>query len=162
MTSFGQDFRKFLARGNVVDLAIAFILGLAFAAVVKSLVDDVLMPPLGRLIGNVDFSNLFWVIGNPYNVAVPATLAQAKAAGLVTINYGAFLNTLVQFLIVGLALYGILRLLNRFGLAGAGKKDCPMCATVIPDKAIKCPSCTADLAEHHLLVGLPPEERQAA
>jgi large conductance mechanosensitive channel len=145
MTSFWADFRKFLARGNVIDLAVAFILGLAFAAVVKSLVDDVLMPPLGRLIGNVDFANLFAVIGNPNNVAVPATLAQARAAGLVVIAYGAFLNTVVQFLLIGLAVYGLIRALRRFGLTGAGTKDCPMCTTAIPAGAQKCPSCTADL-----------------
>jgi large conductance mechanosensitive channel len=145
MTSFWADFRKFLSRGNVVDLAVAFIIGLAFAAVVKSFVDDVLMPPLGMLIGGVDFSNLFLVIGNPTGAAVPATLAQAKAAGLVTLNYGAFLNTLVQFLIVALALYAVVRAVSRLGLAGAGTKDCPMCATAIPQAAQKCPHCTADL-----------------
>lgn len=109
-----QEFKKFAVKGNVMDMAIGIIIGAAFGTIVKSLVDDVIMPPIGMLLGNVDFANLFIVLQEGAVVAGPyATLAEATAAGAVTINYGVFINTLVSFLIVALAVFFMVRSINR-------------------------------------------------
>jgi len=144
-----QEFKKFVMRGNVLDLAVAVILGAAFGAIVKSLVDDIIMPPIGLLLGGLDFSSLFLTLkqGNP---AGPyATAAQAKEAGAVTMNYGIFINNIVTFLIVAVALFLVIRAANKLQrpapAAPATTKECPHCFTTIPIKANRCPNCTSEL-----------------
>ncbi|HPO57415.1 MAG TPA: large conductance mechanosensitive channel protein MscL [Anaerolineaceae bacterium] len=141
-----QEFKKFLAQGNVIDLAVAVIMGTAFGAVVTSLVEDVIMPPIGLLLGGVDFSNLFINLsGTPY-----ASLAEAQAAGAPTINYGMFLNTVINFLIVAAAVFLMIRGLKATQRGkeeqGAVTKDCPYCYSTIPIQATRCPECTSQLA----------------
>jgi large conductance mechanosensitive channel len=139
-----QEFKAFIMRGSVVDLAVGIIIGAAFGRIVISLVNDILMPPIGLLLGRVDFSNLFLNLsGQPY-----ATLAEAKAAGAATINYGLFLNTVIEFLIVALAVFLLIRLLNRLYQAPPATpttKTCPYGIAVIPLAASRCPQCTSDL-----------------
>jgi large conductance mechanosensitive channel len=145
-----KDFKAFIMRGNVLDMAIGIIIGGAFGTIVKSLVDDVLMPPIGMLLGHVDFTDRFILLKDG---ATPlpdaATLAQAKAAGAVTLNYGAFINAVIAFLIVAFCVYLVVRAANRLqGPAPAAApttKDCPYCATAIPLAAKKCPHCTSAL-----------------
>lgn len=142
-----KEFKEFAVRGNVLDLAIGVVIGGAFGKIVTSLVDDILMPPLGLLLGRVDFTNLFISLtGQRY-----ASLAQAKAAGAPTLNYGLFLNNLVSFLIVAFAVFLIVRQVNRMG-RGEEKpaeapvvKECPYCLSSIPIKATRCPQCTSEL-----------------
>jgi large conductance mechanosensitive channel len=143
-----KDFKAFIARGNVLDLAIAVIIGAAFATVVKSLVDDVIMPPLGLALGKVDFTNLFVVLSEGAKVAGPyATLADAKAAGAVTVNYGLFLNSVVAFLLVGFACFLMVRQVQRFlakpAPPPANTKKCVQCDMDIPLAAKRCPHCTS-------------------
>jgi large conductance mechanosensitive channel len=139
-----QEFKAFIMRGSVVDLAVGIIIGAAFGRIVSSLVTDMLVPPIGLLLGRVDFSNLFLNLSSqPY-----ATLAEAKAAGAATINYGLFLNTVIEFLIVALAVFLLIRLLNRLYQAPPATpttKACPYCIAVIPLAASRCPQCTSDL-----------------
>lgn len=141
-----EEFKKFALRGNVIDLAVGFILGSAFGAIAESLVNDILMPPIGMLLGKVDFSNLFLNLsGRPY-----ASLAEARAAGAATINYGLFLNSIIQFLIVAFALFLLVRQVNRWTAKPAAPavpttKECPYCFTTIPIQAVRCPNCTSDL-----------------
>jgi len=141
-----KEFKEFVMRGNVLDMAVGIIIGAAFGKIVGSLVDDVIMPPVGRLLGRVDFSNLFINLGEtPY-----ATIAEAKAHGAATVNYGIFLNTIVNFLIVGFAIFLLLRVVNRWLVkpapaAAPATKDCPFCAMSIPLAAKKCGHCTANL-----------------
>ncbi len=140
-----KEFREFAMKGNVLDLAVGIIIGAAFTGVVNSFVNDVLTPPLGRLTGGVDFSNLFLNISGQYY----ATLKDAKAAGAATINYGVFLNTIIQFVIVAFAVFLLVKQVNRFRApetAPATTRDCPFCATAIPLKANRCPHCTSALA----------------
>jgi large conductance mechanosensitive channel len=138
-----KEFREFAFKGNVLDLAVAVILGAAFGKVVSSLVEDVIMPPLGLVLGNVDFRDLFLDLsrgGYP-------TLAAATAAGAPVIRYGLFLNTLVTFLILAFAVFLLVQMANRWILKpGAGPKECPFCASMIPFKAKRCPQCTSQLA----------------
>ena len=145
-----KGFRDFVMRGNVIDLAVAVIIGAAFTKVVNSLVDDVIMPPIGLLLGNVDFSNLYLVLKAGAKAPPPyATLADAKAAGAATLNYGLFISTIVTFLIVAFVVYMLVKSVQRLGPkkaeAPATAKDCPYCLSKIPLKATKCPNCTADL-----------------
>ncbi|HET7469020.1 MAG TPA: large conductance mechanosensitive channel protein MscL [Gemmatimonadales bacterium] len=144
-----KEFKEFIMRGNVLDLAVAFIMGAAFGTVVKSLVDDVIMPPIGLALGDVDFSNLFVLLKGGAKAAPPyATLAEAKAAGAVTLNYGLFVNTVISFLIVALAVFLLVRIANRLmpkPAAPATTKDCPYCRMPIPLGAVRCPACTSDL-----------------
>lgn len=141
-----QEFKKFAMRGNAIDLAVGFIMGGAFGAIVNSLVNDIIMPPIGLLLGKVDFSNLFISLsGTPY-----ATLEEAKKAGAATINYGLFINTLVNFLIVSFALFLVVRQVNRWTAKPAPAaepttKECPYCYSEIPIKATRCPQCTSQL-----------------
>jgi len=141
-----KEFKEFAMKGNVLDLAVGIIIGAAFTGVVNSFVNDVLTPPLGRLTGGVDFSNLFLNISGQYY----ATLKDAKAAGAATINYGLFINAMIQFAIVAFAVFLLVKQVNRFrGPAVAppvSTKDCPFCATAIPLKASRCPNCTSALA----------------
>ena len=145
-----KGFREFIMRGNVMDLAVAVIIGAAFTKVVNSLVEDVIMPPIGVVLGKVDFSNLFVVLKEGAKVAGPyASLAEAKAAGASTFNYGLFITTVVTFLIVGFVVYLIVRSATRLGPkrveAPSTAKDCPYCLSKIPLKALKCAFCTTDL-----------------
>jgi large conductance mechanosensitive channel len=144
-----KDFKEFVMRGNVLDLAVGIIIGAAFGSIVKSLVDDVLMPPLGLALGNVDFSNLFLVLKEGAKAAGPyTTLAEAKAAGAVTLNLGLFLNSVVAFVIVAFAIFLVVRAANRFQTKPAppaATKDCPYCKMPIPIGATRCPQCTSEL-----------------
>lgn len=140
-----KEFKAFAMRGNVMDMAVGIIIGAAFGRIVTSLVNDVLMPPIGRVLGKVDFSSLFLNIsGKSY-----ATLAEAKAAGAATINYGMFLNTVIDFLIVAFVIFLIVRQINRWMPAepapAPSTKDCPYCFSPIAVKAMRCPHCTSEL-----------------
>jgi large conductance mechanosensitive channel len=144
-----KEFKVFVMRGNVVDLAVGIIIGGAFGAIVKSLVDDVIMPPIGLLLGNVDFANLF-ILLKPGPKAPPPypTLADAHAAGAVTVNYGVFLTNVVTFLIVAFAVYLLVRTINQLRgpqEAPVTTKECPYCHMAIPIAATRCPHCTSDL-----------------
>jgi large conductance mechanosensitive channel len=142
-----KEFKEFVMRGNVLDLAVGIILGAAFGAIVSSLVNDVLMPPIGLLLGKVDFSNLFINLsGRSY-----ASLAEAKAAGAATINYGVFVNAVISFLIVAFVVFLLVRQFNRLKRqqeappAAPTTKECPYCRSAIPIKAVRCGHCTSDL-----------------
>jgi large conductance mechanosensitive channel len=139
-----KEFKAFAMRGNVLDMAVGIIIGAAFGKIVASLVDDVIMPPIGRALGRVDFSNLFINLGE---TSYP-TLAAAKAAGSPTLNYGLFLNTVINFLIVTFAIFLLLRMVNRWLVkpspaAAPTTRDCPQCAMPIPLAAKKCGHCTS-------------------
>ena len=147
------EFKKFAVKGNVVDMAVGIIIGGAFGTIAKSLVDDVLMPFVGLLLGGVDFAELFLVLQDGAEVAAPyATLADAQAAGAVTVNYGIFVNNVVAFLIVALAVFFLVKGINRLkeeeeaAPAEPTTKACPFCATDIPIPASRCPHCTSELA----------------
>ena len=145
-----KGFRDFIMRGNVVDLAVAVIIGAAFTKVVNSLVDDIIMPVIGLALGNVDFTNAFVVLKVGTKAAGPyATLADAKAAGAATLNYGLFISTVVTFLIVGFVVYLMVRSITRLGPkkaeVQATTKDCPYCLSKIPLKATKCAFCGSDV-----------------
>ncbi len=140
-----KEFKDFIARGNVVDLAVGFIIGLAFGKIVSSLVNDIIMPPIGLLLGKVDFNNLFINLsGKPY-----ATLAAAKEAGAATINYGVFINTIIEFLIIAFVVFLLVKQINKLMKpaepAAPPTKDCPYCYSAIPVKATRCPNCTSQL-----------------
>ena len=146
-----KEFREFMLRGNVMDMAIGIVIGAAFGTIVKSLVDDVIMPPIGLLLGGVDFANLFVLLkaGSP---APPyASLADAQAAGAVTINYGVFINAIISFLIVALVLFFVIRTFNRMRReeeappAEPTTKECPHCLSTVPIKATRCAYCTSQL-----------------
>lgn len=146
----GKDFKEFILRGNVVDLAVAVIIGAAFGAIVTSLVNDLIMPPIGLLLGNVDFADLFMVLKEGTKAAGPyATLADAQAAGAVTLNYGVFLSRVVTFLIVAFAVFMMVRTLKRLKRAEPAAapvtKECPFCASTIAIKATRCPNCTSQI-----------------
>lgn len=145
-----KDFKAFAMRGNVVDMAVGIIIGAAFGAIVKSLVDDVIMPPIGMLLGNVDFSNLFMVLKEGVAAAAPyASLAEAKKAGAITINYGVFINSMISFVIVAFAVFMLIKNINRLKQAetpaAPTTKECPYCASSIALKATRCPHCTSEL-----------------
>lgn len=140
-----KAFKEFAMKGNVLDLAVGFIIGAAFGKIVTSLVSDIIMPPIGLILGRVDFSNLFLNLsGKSY-----ATLAEAKTAGAATLNYGNFLNNVVDFLIVAFAVFLIVRMVNRWNkpapVAAPSTKECPYCASTIPLKATRCPNCTSEI-----------------
>jgi large conductance mechanosensitive channel len=143
-----KEFKEFIMRGNVIDMAVGIIIGAAFGTIIKSLVDDVIMPPIGLLLGKVDFSNLFLVIREGKVAGVYETLAAAKAAGAVTINYGLFINTIISFLIVASAVFMLIRSVNKLKQEAppeATTKECPYCLSVIPIKATRCAHCTSEL-----------------
>ena len=145
-----KEFKAFAMRGNVLDLAVGVIIGAAFGTVVKSLVDDIIMPPIGLALGSVDFKDLFLVLKAGTTPAPYASLAQAQAAGAVTVNWGAFVSTIVTFLIVAFAVFLIVRAANRLQPAEAAAapttKDCTFCRMPIPIGASRCPQCTSQLA----------------
>jgi len=141
-----KEFKEFAMRGNVLDMAVGIIIGAAFGRIITSLVSDVIMPPIGLLLGKVDFSGLFLNIsGKSYD-----TLAAAKAAGAATINYGTFLNTVVDFIIVAFVIFLLVRQINRWSkpapAAAPTTKECPYCVSAIPIKATRCPNCTSQVA----------------
>jgi large conductance mechanosensitive channel len=147
-----KDFKEFAMRGSVVDMAVGIVIGAAFGAIVKSFVDDVLMPPIGLLLGNVDFSNLFITLKDGAKAAGPyASLVAAKAAGAVTLNLGLFINTVISFVIIAFAVFLVIKGLNRMKTAEAAPpaepttKECPFCWSTIPLKATRCPHCTSEL-----------------
>ena len=141
-----KEFKQFAMRGNVLDMAVGIIIGAAFGQIVTSFVQDVLMPPIGRLLGHVDFSNLFVNLSGTHY----PTIAAAKAAGAATLNYGLFLNTIINFLIVSFAVFLLVRQVNRLAPkpapAPAATRDCPYCLSAIPLKATKCAHCTSQLS----------------
>ena len=144
-----KEFKEFAMRGNVVDMAIGIIIGAAFGAIVKSMVDDVIMPPIGLLLGNVDFSNLYLVLKTGATAGPFASLAEAKNAGAVTINYGVFANQIISFLIVAFAVFILIRGINKLQvqkpapIAEPTTKECPECFSTINIKATRCPHCTS-------------------
>ena len=140
------EFREFAMRGNVLDLAIGVIIGSTFGKIVTSFVNDIIMPPIGLVLGNVDFANLFFnMSGGKF-----ATLAEAQTAGAVTLNYGAFLNTEIDFIIVALVIFLVVRQINKLQkpaeIAPANTKECPFCTSAIAIKATRCPHCTSQLS----------------
>jgi|SRR6185437_14318379 len=142
-----KEFRDFAMRGNVIDLAIGIIIGAAFGKIVTSLVNDILMPPLGVVLGRVDFSNLFIDLSGKHY----ASLAEAKNAGAATVNYGVFINSIIDFVIVAFAVFLLVRQVNRFMSKPsepppAEAKDCPYCKSSIPLAATRCPHCTSQLS----------------
>lgn len=146
-----KEFREFAIKGNVVDMAVGIIIGAAFGTIVQSVVNDIIMPPIGLLLGNVDFSSLFVVLREGATAGPYATPAIAKAAGAVTLNYGLFINTIISFLIVAFAVFMLIRAINRLKreqpapAAAPTTKDCPFCYSAVPLKAIRCPHCTSEL-----------------
>src|SRR4051794_29337403 len=145
-----KEFRAFIARGNVIDLAVAVVIGAAFGKIVTSLVDGIIMPPIGRLTGGIDFASLFIVLDSAKGV--PASLADAKAKGIPVIAYGQFINDVLNFLIIAFVIFLIVKWYNRIKAEPASAtatpttKDCPRCLSTIPIGATKCAHCTADLA----------------
>jgi large conductance mechanosensitive channel len=146
-----KEFKEFAMRGNVVDMAVGIIIGAAFGTIIASLVSEVLMPPVGLLLGNVDFSNLFVVLKEGKTIGPYPTVAAAKAAGAVTLNYGLFVNTVVNFLIVAFAIFFVIRGMNSLkkkeepAPAAPATKECPHCLSTIPIKATRCGHCTSEL-----------------
>ena len=146
-----KEFRDFALRGNVMDMAVGIIIGAAFTSIVNSLVNDVIMPPLGYLLGGVDFSNFYLTLehGNP--TGPYPSLADASAAGAVTVNYGLFINAIISFLLVALAMFLLIRAINRLHAEEPAEapapttKECPFCFTSIPLQATRCPHCTSQL-----------------
>lgn len=152
-----KDFKAFIARGNVIDLAVGIIIGAAFGAIVGSLVADIIMPPIGLLLGRVDFANLYLILKDGKTPGPYESLTAAKTAGAVSINYGAFIMTIINFLIVAFAIFLLVRAVVRMqkqlekpapvaAPAAPTTKDCPYCFTAIPIKATRCPNCTSELA----------------
>jgi large conductance mechanosensitive channel len=140
-----SEFKAFAMRGNVIDMAVGIIIGAAFGKIVNSLVTDIIMPPIGLVMGEVDFSQLFANLGS----GTYATLADAQKAGAATLNYGLFVNNVINFVIVAFAMFLLIQQINRFlpkpPPPAASTKDCPRCAMPIPIKASRCPQCTSDL-----------------
>lgn len=148
-----KDFKEFALRGNVVDMAVGIIIGAAFSSIVTSLVSDILMPPIGILLGNVDFSSFFIVLKEGKMPGPYISPSAAKAAGAVTINYGIFVNSIVSFLIVAFAVFLLVRNINKLKRheeappAAITTKECPYCLSVIPLKAVRCAQCTSEMKE---------------
>jgi large conductance mechanosensitive channel len=144
-----KEFKEFAMKGNVIDMAVGIIIGAAFGTIIKSLVDDILMPPIGMLLGNVDFSNIFMVIKEGKVAGPYASIAAAKAAGAVTVNPGIFINTIISFLIVAFSVFLVIKNVNRFKKEAPPPdpttKDCSFCFTAIPIQATRCPNCTSEL-----------------
>jgi len=149
-----KEFKEFALKGNVVDMAVGIIIGGAFGALVSSLVNDILMPPLGFLLKGADFSNLFVVLRDGAQAGPYLALAEAKKAGAVTLNYGLFINSFIGFLIMAFAVYLLVRSINRLRsqsenpaapAAAPQTKECPFCFSTIPLKAVRCPNCTSQL-----------------
>jgi len=148
-----KEFREFAMRGSVLDMAVGIIIGAAFGTIVSSLVADVLMPPIGLLLGKVDFANLYFLLTAGQTPGPYVSLAAAQQAGAVTLNYGQFINRIISFLIVAFSLFLIIRSMNRMKkkaevpAPAPATKDCPFCATAVPLKAVRCPHCTSELVK---------------
>jgi large conductance mechanosensitive channel len=146
-----KEFKEFAMKGNVLDMAVGIIIGAAFGTIIGSLVADVIMPPIGLLLGNVDFANLFVVLKEGKVAGPYASLVAAKAAGAVSINIGVFINTVINFIIVAFAIFLVIRNVNRIKRKEEAPpsvpttKECPHCITTIPIKATRCPHCTSEL-----------------
>lgn len=144
-----KEFKEFAIKGNVVDMAVGIIIGAAFGTIVKSLVDDVIMPPIGLLLGNVDFKDLFFVLKEGTTAGPYLSLLQAKAAAAVTLNYGAFLNVVISFIIVSFAVFLLVKGINKLKReekeAEPKTKDCPYCLSTIPIQATRCAHCTSEI-----------------
>lgn len=146
-----KEFKEFAMKGSVVDMAVGIVIGAAFGTIVKSFVSDILMPPIGMLLGNVDFSNLFIVLKEGSQAGPFTTIADAQAAGAVTLNYGLFVNTVISFIIVALAVFMVIKSLNKMQREEEAPaeepttKDCPYCFTNIAINATRCPNCTSEL-----------------
>jgi large conductance mechanosensitive channel len=139
-----KEFKAFVARANVIDLAIGLIIGVAFGKIVTSLVEGIIMPPIGLLLGKVDFSSLFFVLNHAKGE--PASLADAKAKGIPVIAYGAFLNDCVNFVIIAFVIFLLIRFVNKIRRKDPSTKDCPHCLTAIPIAATRCSGCCAELS----------------
>jgi large conductance mechanosensitive channel len=146
---FVQEFRDFIARGNVIDLAVGVVIGAAFNKIVNSLVEGILMPPLGLLTGRIDFASHFWVLDD--SKGIPKTLAEAKAASVPVIAYGQFINDVIGFLVVAFFIFLVVKRANRLWSDEPPESDepttknCPFCVSAIPVKATRCPQCTSEL-----------------
>ncbi len=148
-----KEFKEFAAKGNVVDMAVGIVIGAAFGTIIKSLVADVIMPPIGLLLGDVDFANLFVILKDgAEGVGAYATIAEAQAAGAVTINYGLFINTIISFVIVAFAIFLLIKNINKMKKeeevapeAEPTTKECPYCYSSISISATRCPNCTSNL-----------------
>ena len=138
-----KEFKEFIARANIIDLAVAVIIGVAFGKIVTSMVEGIIMPPIGMLLGKIDFASLFLVLD--HSKSVPVSLADAKAKGIPVIAYGAFINDVVNFAIVALVIFLLVKIVNKIRKTDPAKKDCPYCLTAIPILAIRCSACCADL-----------------
>ena len=139
-----KEFKEFVARANVIDLAIAVVIGVSFGKIVTSLVEGIIMPPIGLLIGKIDFASLFYVLD--HSKGQPVSLADAKAKGIPVIAYGAFLNDIVNFIIIAFVIFLIIKAVNRMRKADdPAKKDCPQCLSAIPIAATRCAACCTDL-----------------
>ena len=149
--SMMKEFKEFAVKGNVVDMAVGIIIGAAFGTIVKSLVADVIMPPIGLALGNVDFANLFAVLKQGMPPGPYASLVDAQAAGAVSVNYGVFINTIISFVIVAFAVFMMIRSINKMKReaeappAEPTTKECPYCFSSIPIKATRCPLCTSEI-----------------
>jgi large conductance mechanosensitive channel len=145
-----KEFREFIAKGNAIDLAVGVVIGVAFGAIVTSLVNDVLMPPIGLLLGDTDFANLFAVLKEGASAGPYTTLVAAQDAGAVTLNYGLFINAIIMFLIIALVIFLVVKGVNRMKRAdeeaAPDMKDCPFCGTSILESATRCPACTSELS----------------
>src|ERR1051325_1840113 len=139
-----KEFKEFIARANVIDLAVGVIIGAAFGKIVTSLVEGIIMPPIGLLLGKVDFSSLFLVLD--HSKGLPASLADAKTKGIPVIAYGAFINDLVNFVIIALVIFMLIKIVNRIRRKDPSTKDCPHCLTAIPVAATRCSGCCAELS----------------
>ena len=147
-----KDFKAFVMRGNVMDLAVGVVIGAAFGAIVKSLVDDIIMPPIGLATGGIDFANMFTVLKDGTKAPPPyATVAAAHDAGAVTLNYGVFINNIITFLIIALAIFMVVKAVNKLQSQPApptpDTKPCPYCTMTVSLKATRCPNCTSDLTQ---------------
>jgi large conductance mechanosensitive channel len=147
-----KEFKEFAMRGNVVDMAVGIVIGAAFGGIVNSFVSDVIMPPVGLFLGSVDFSSLFLVLKEGKVAGPYESLAVAKAAGAVTLNYGVFFNTIISFLIITFAVFLLIRNINRMKkkedtAAVPTTKECPYCLSAVPLKAVRCPHCTSELKQ---------------
>ncbi|MBN1428063.1 MAG: large-conductance mechanosensitive channel protein MscL [Anaerolineae bacterium] len=147
-----KEFRDFIMRGNVIDMAVGIIIGASFGSIINSLVNDIIMPPIGLLMGKVDFSNRYILLQEGSSTAAPyASLADAQSAGAVTLNYGLFINTIISFLIVGLAVFLLIKAVNRLHTqkpaepAAPTTRECPFCFTDISINATRCPNCTSEI-----------------
>ncbi|MBP7732923.1 MAG: large conductance mechanosensitive channel protein MscL [Caldisericia bacterium] len=146
-----KEFKEFALKGNVIDLAVGLIIGAAFGTIVKSLVDDIIMPLIGQLVGKVDFANLYILISEGKTPGPYSSLVDAKTAGAVTWNYGSFINTIVNFIIIAFSIFMVIKLFNKLKKQPKPAevipttKECPYCFSTIPIKATRCPNCTSEL-----------------